>query len=481
MDIRPIANAVGWLAAVMGLLMLLCGGLDAVTGGQPASVFVADGVAVLALSLCVVLATRGAGMRFLDRRQAFLLTTLVWSVLPAVGAVPFVLGAPHAAPVDAYFEAMSGMTTTGSTVFHDLEAMPAGVLLWRGILQWLGGLGIVIVAMIFLPAMRVGGMQFFLTEGFDTLGKILPRALDIAKSLLGIYLLLTLACGLAYSGFGMGPLDALVHAMTTISTGGFSTSDASFARFTGPLEYVSALFMVLSSLPLVRFVQMLGGHPGALFRDVQVRAYLRWLLLASGAVVAWRLYLGQGDALDILRETLFNIVTLFSGTGYASEDITRWGSFALCVVIIVGLIGGCTGSTACSVKIFRWLIVWESLKHHIRRMYSPDLVDIPRLAGRRLERDVIDSVIAFFTLFLLTLGGASVAIAMTGLSFQTSVTAAWTSVANIGPAFGDAVGASGSMEAFPATAKWIMIVAMLAGRLEILSFYVLLTRRFWTG
>ncbi|MDV7142803.1 TrkH family potassium uptake protein [Tropicimonas sp. TH_r6] len=481
MDLRPVANAVGWLSAVMGGLMLLCGGLDAATGGQPGTVFVADGMAVLALSFCLVLATRGAGMHFLDRRQAFVLTTLVWSVLPAVGAVPFVLGAPHATPVDAYFEAMSGMTTTGSTVFHHLEELPAGVLLWRGILQWLGGLGIVIVAMIFLPAMRVGGMQFFLTEGFDTLGKILPRALDIAKSLLGIYVLLTLTCGLAYSGFGMGPLDALVHAMTTISTGGFSTSDASFARFTGPLEYVSALFMVLASLPLVRFVQLLGGRPGALFRDVQVRAYLRWLLLASGAVAGWRLYLGQGELSDILRETLFNVVTLFSGTGYASEDITRWGSFALCVVIIVGLIGGCTGSTACSVKIFRWLIVWESLKHHIRRMYSPNLVDTARLGGRPLERDVIDSVIAFFTLFLLTLGGASVAIALTGLSFETSVTAAWTSVANIGPAFGDAVGASGSMEAFPATAKWIMIVAMLAGRLEILSFYVLLTRRFWTG
>ncbi|SDI62183.1 TrkH family potassium uptake protein [Aliiruegeria lutimaris] len=481
MQIRPVINITGYLAMVMGVLMLVCGVVDAFGGRQSGLVFFLDGVIVLFLSACVVLATTGASIRFMDRRQAFLLTSLVWSVLPAVGAIPFVLGIPHASLVDAYFEAMSGMTTTGSTVFHGLENLPHGVLLWRGILQWLGGLGIVIVAMIFLPAMRVGGMQFFLTEGFDTLGKIMPRAMDIALSLLRVYILLTLACLFTYMAFHMSPFDAIVHAMTTISTGGFSTSDASFAPYKGPLEYVSSLYMILASFPLVRLVQLLGGRPGHLFRDPQVRVYLQLLILCCGMLVLYRLVLHQGTFTDILRETVFNVVTLFSGTGYASEDITRWGGFALTVVFIAGLIGGCTGSTACSVKIFRWLVLWQSVKQMVKQMRSRSAVVPLRLSNKRLQKDVIDSVMAFFTLFILTLGLTSVGIALTGLSFQTSVTAAWTSVANIGPAFGEAVGASGSLEAFPATAKWIMIFGMLAGRLEILSLYVLFTRRFWTG
>lgn len=481
MEIRPVVNVIGYLSAVMGGLMLLCGAVDAFGDRQAGQVFFLDGVIVLLLSACTILATAGSAMQFMDRRQAFLLTSLVWSVLPAIGAVPLVLGLPHASLTDAYFEAMSGMTTTGSTVFHDLEQLPYGVLLWRGILQWLGGLGIVIVAMIFLPAMRVGGMQFFLTEGFDTLGKIMPRAKDIARSLLGIYIFLTLACFLAYLAFDMPPFDAVVHALTTISTGGFSTSDASFGRYTGPLEYVSAIFMILASFPLIRFVQAFNGHPGHLFRDVQVRAYLRLLLITSAILILYRLTHHQGAISDILRETFFNVVTLFSGTGYASEDITRWGGFAITLVVIAGLVGGCTGSTACSIKVFRWLILWQGIRMLLLEMRSPNGVAPPRLAGKRLEPDVIDSVIAFFTLFILTLALITVGIALTGLSFQTSVTAAWTAVANIGPAFGQEVGGSGSLEAFPAMAKWIMIFGMLAGRLEILSLYVLFTRRFWRG
>ncbi|RYH10204.1 TrkH family potassium uptake protein [Tropicimonas sp. IMCC6043] len=481
MEMRPVANAVAWLAAVMGLLMLVCGAVDHATGGQPASVFVLSGTIVLFCAFSTILATADTTIRFFDRRQAFLLTSLVWAFLPAVGALPFILGAPHATLVNAYFEAMSGMTTTGSTVFPDLDALPRGVLLWRGLLQWLGGLGIVIVAMIFLPAMRVGGMQFFLTEGFDTLGKILPRALDIARGLLSVYFLLTAACVIAYVEFGMTPFEALVHAMTTISTGGFSTTDASFAAFEGPLEYVSALFMFLASLPLVRFVQLMGGRVRPIFSDVQVRAYLQLILLSTGAVTAQRWLTGQGDFSEILRESVFNVVTLFSGTGYASEDITTWGSFTLTVVFAMALVGGCTGSTACSVKIFRWLVLWKSVRSMIVRLHTPDRVAEPRLAGRPLERDVIDSVIAFFTLFILTLGLASAGLALTGLTFETSVTAAWTSVANVGPAYGAGLSPSGSMESFPDSAKWIMIFCMLAGRLEILSLYVLFTRRFWTG
>ncbi|MDZ4138448.1 MAG: potassium transporter TrkG, partial [Erythrobacter sp.] len=220
-------------------------------------------------------------------QQSFVLTTGVWVVLPAFGALPFMLGAPDASLTNAYFEAVSGMTTTGTTVFVGLDGLPPGTNLWRGILQWLGGLGIVIVAMIFLPVMKVGGMQFFRSEGFDTLGKILPRALDISTALIQVYILLTVACTVAYFALGMTGYQAVMHALTTMSTGGFSNSDQSFGQFIGPAEYVSSIFMILASLPFIRFVQMAQGSALPMWRDRQVRAYLRWNGYAIGAVVAY--------------------------------------------------------------------------------------------------------------------------------------------------------------------------------------------------
>lgn len=479
MDLRPIGNIIGCLVAVMGALMLLCSALDGTTGDQPGHIFILLGVLTMSFGVATVLATSNPRRRSLDRRQSFLLTALVWIILPVFGALPFVVGVPHASLTDAYFESMSGMTTTGSTVFQGLDEMPASVLLWRGILQWLGGLGIVIVAMIFLPIMRVGGMQFFLTEGFDTHGKVLPRALDIARSLLVVYVALTLACLLAYLAFGMSLFDALVHALTTISTGGFSTSDQSFARFTGSLEYVSMVFMVLASLPLIRFVQLWRGTPGPLLLDTQVRTYLKCIIAACLMLVLYRAATSDAKLTDIVRETTFNLVTLISGTGYASEDITEWGSFALVLGVLIGLAGGCTGSTACSIKIFRWQVLWLAIQSQLRQFNHPNAVASPKYGRRALSADVVTSVAAFFTFFVLTLGLIAIALSLTGLSLQTSVTAAWTSVANIGPVYGREVGASGSLGALPSPAKWIMILGMLAGRLEILSLYVLFTRAFW--
>ncbi|MEH6836009.1 MULTISPECIES: TrkH family potassium uptake protein [Falsihalocynthiibacter] len=479
MELRPVANIIGILAGIMGALMLVCGAVDAYFGGQPASVFTMMGAITILFSLLTSIATSNHQSKSLGRRQSFLLTSLAWVVLPVFGALPFIFGAPDTTIVNAYFESMSGMTTTGSTVFFGLDEMPEGVLLWRGILQWLGGLGIVIVAMIFLPTMRVGGMQFFLTEGFDTQGKVLPRALDIAKSLLGIYILLTVICFVAYVYFGMRYFDALVHALTTISTGGFSTSDQSFAKFTGSLEYVATVFMILASLPLIRFVQILSGQANPLLKDIQVRAYFRWILVSGGLVFFYRWTTSTDTAEATFRETFFNLASLFSGTGYTSVNIAAWGSFPLTVIILVGLIGGCTGSTACSIKIFRWLVLIECVKDQLRQLRYPHSASRPSLDGRPLSQDVIVSVSAFFAFFILTMGVIAVALSLTGLSLETSITAAWTSVANIGPAYGQAVSGTGSMEAFPETAKWIMIFGMLAGRLEILSLYVLASRRFW--
>jgi len=335
------------------------------------------------------------------------------------------------------------------------------------------------VALVFLPVMKVGGMQFFRSEGFDTLGKILPRALDISTALIQVYLMLTVACALAYLAFGMTGYEATMHALTTLSTGGFSNSDLSFVQFTGPLEYVSAVFMILASMPFIRFVQVMQGEIGPLWRDVQVRAYLRWIAYAIVLVLGYRIIALDHSFIVALRETVFNVVTLFSGTGYGSADVTSWGAFPFVVIIVVALIGGCTASTGCSVKVFRYLILFEAIKVQIRRLHNPSAVFAVRYGGRTVNDDVINSVIVFFTLFVLSFGVLTVALSLTGLETKTAITSAWTAIANVGPAFGPEVGPTGAVDGFPGLAKWLMIAGMLVGRLELLSVYVLFMVRFW--
>ncbi len=479
LDLRPVGYILGLLTIVLGLAMLFPMAMDLADGNRNWQAFAVACAVAVALGGSISLASANFDFDQMTVRQAFLLTSATWVVLPFVGAMPFVLGQPDVSLTDAYFEAVSGMTTTGSTVFTGLDDLPRGVNLWRGILQWLGGLGIVIVALIFLPVMRVGGMQFFRAEGFDTLGKVLPRAIDISKGLVIAYVVLTLACAVSYGFLGLNGFEAAVHALTTVSTGGFSTTDQSFAAFSGPAEYAAVLFMILAAVPFVRFIQIASGDPWALFRDVQVRAFLRWIGYACAAVILWRLIFLGHDWEASLRETLFNVVAIFTGTGYGSADITAWGNFPFAVIFMVGLIGGCTASTVCSVKVFRYLVLKEALIAEFRRLLRPSIVVVPRLGGRPIERDVIDSVMAFTVLFFLTLGVVAVLLSLSGLSTGTAITAAWTSVANIGPAYGPEVSASGSVEAFPLIAKWIMIGAMILGRLELLAVFVLFTLRFW--
>ncbi|QYK40952.1 MAG: TrkH family potassium uptake protein [Paracoccaceae bacterium] len=478
-DLRPVGYVIGLLVAVMGAMMVFPMALDYMAGDPNWLAFLEAAVISCVTGAVLALACANGAGRGLTLQQSFVLTTGVWVALPAFGALPFVFGAPDVPYIDAAFESVSGMTTTGTTAFPHLDGLPLGTNLWRGILQWLGGLGIVIVAMIFLPVMKVGGMQFFRSEGFDTLGKILPRALDISSALIQIYVVLTLACALSYFAFGMNGFDAVMHALTSISTGGFSNYDASFAVFSGPLEYISAAFQILASLSFIRFVQLMQGDPRPLFRDVQVRAYIRWTAYAVGVIVAYRMAALGASFLPALRETTFNVVSVFSGTGYASADVTAWGPFPFVVLIAVGLIGGCTSSTGCSVKVFRYLILFEAVKVQIARLTNPSAVVAVRYDGRRVDKEVIDSVILFFTLFILTFGVIAVLLSLTGLSTRTAVTAAWTAVANVGPVFGAGVGPTGSIEGFPAAAKVLMIIGMILGRLELLSVYVLFLRGFW--
>ncbi|MEX1662558.1 TrkH family potassium uptake protein [Thioclava sp. 15-R06ZXC-3] len=478
-DLRPVGYIIGMLTSVLGLTMLIPAAVDWGYGSPHWQVFVESAILTVSTGFVLSLASRDALRSTLTIQQSFVLTTAVWLTLPLFGALPMILGAPHLNLTDAYFEAMSGLTTTGTTVIPHLDGLPPGVNLWRGLLQWLGGLGIIIVAMIFLPVMKVGGMQFFRSEGFDTLGKILPRAMDISTALIRIYVGLTIACAMTYMALGMTGFDAVMHALTTMSTGGFSNYDASFATYKGAPEYASSVYMALAAMPFIRFVQMTQGNVVPLWRDPQVRAFLRWMGYAIAVIVIYRMIRHEASFWPTLREVTFNVVSTFTGTGYASEDITQWGHLAFTVLIISGLIGGCTSSTACSVKVFRYLILFEAIKVQIQRLYSPHRLLRVQYDRQAVEDGVVNSVVAFFSLFILTFGVLIIALTFTGLETETAMTAAWTSIANIGPAWGPEITANGSVADFPASAKWLMSGAMCIGRLELMSVLVLFLPRFW--
>ncbi|MEQ6202644.1 TrkH family potassium uptake protein [Sulfitobacter sp. HNIBRBA2951] len=479
MDVRPIGYVIGLLVAVLGAAMLIPLMVDLAEGRGHWPVFLQSGIITVLAGTVIALACASGVREGLTIQQTFLLTSSVWVALPLFGAIPFVLGETDARTVDAVFEAMSGLTTTGSTVLVGLDDLPKGLLIWRAILQWLGGIGIIVVAMVFLPELRVGGMQIFKSESFDTFGKILPRAGQIATQISGLYVALTLICAMVYLYFGMDVFDATAHAMTTIATGGFANYDASFAAFAGPLEYAAAGFMILAALPFVRYVQLINGNPIALWRDPQVRGFVGTI---GVLIVLLILILEDGVHLDreqAVREALFNVTSIISGTGYASVDYMRWGSFAVALFFFIGLVGGCAGSTACSVKVFRYQLLFASIRAQLRRIRSPHGIFTPRYDGKPVGEDVLASVMTFFIFFVLTLGIVSVALSMTGLDFVTSISGAAAALANIGPGLGDIIGPAGNFSTLNDPAKWILTLAMLVGRLELMVVYVIFTVKFW--
>lgn len=480
-DLRPVGYVIGLLLVALGVSMFIPWVVDMwwQTGGG--GTFAESGLITLFVGGAMALASANSRTPGLNLQQAFFLTVMSWVALPVFAALPFWIGAPDASYTDAFFEAVSGMTTTGSTVFSNLESLPKGTLLWRGMMQWFGGVGIIVVAMAFLPTLKVGGMQLFRSEGFDTLGKVLPRAGEIAGSISIVYLALTIACMLAYSLVGIGFFDALVLSMTTISTGGFANSDASFGAFSGLPEYVSSLFMLLASLPFIRYVQMMRGTARPLLRDSQVRAFLATALSLVLVITVFRMLVDGSGGEESFREALFNVTSILSGTGYASVDYQLWGPFPVVLFFMLGLVGGCAGSTCCSIKIFRFQLLFISISQQIKRIHSPHGVFGARYAGRPVNEDVMSSVMAFFVMFFLSLGLIAVALSLLGLDFVTAVSGAATALANIGPGLGPEIGPAGNFGGLSESAKWVLSLAMLLGRLELVAVLILFTPGFWRG
>ena len=476
LDLRPVGYVIGLLVAVLGITMLIPMLADFMASNGHWPTFLQAAIVTFFTGGLLAITCQSGVHEGLTIQQTFLLTAGVWLILPIFGALPFIFGETTLRFVDAFFESMSGLTTTGSTVISNLDTQSAGLLLWRGILQWLGGIGIIVVAMVFLPELRVGGMQIFRSEGFDTFGKILPRATQIARRISVIYMVLTLACALGYGMAGMNAFDASVHAMTTVATGGFANYDASFGAFGAGAEYVAVVFMLLAALPFVRFVQLSTGYARPLVQDSQIRTFLATAAVLVLVLTLWRMG-ATGEA--AFRKTLFNTVSLMTGTGYASDDYTNWGGLAVSLLFFTGLIGGCAGSTACSIKIFRYQLLFASIRAQLMRLGTPHGVFTPRYEGRPITPDVLSSVMSFFTFFVVTLGVLAVALSMTGLDFTTSISGAAAALANIGPGLGDRIGPAGNFAGLNDTAKWMLTIAMLIGRLELFAVYAILTIGFW--
>lgn len=479
LDVRPAIHVIGLLVIALGVSMLLPAGLDAWLGDGNADALVLSSFLTVMTGLGMAIATAQRRSAGLSRQQAFLLTVLVWAVLPVFGALPFVLGEPFATLTDAYFEAMSALTTTGSTAFDKLDFQPRGMLLWRAMMQWFGGVGIVVFAMVFLPMLKVGGMQFFRSEAFDVQSDILPRAAQVAGQLGWLYLAITLACILSYEAAGMEVFDAVTHAMTTVSTGGLATYDHSFEKFTPAAQYSAVLFMVLAALPFINLVRFAQGRTGPLFRDPQAQAFLGIVAFVSSVVALWLIFKMDREVEPAFRASLFNVTSVLTGTGYSSENYMDWGGFPVAFIFLVGMIGGCAGSTSCSAKVFRYQILGKAVWVQLRRIHAPNGVFPLRYDGRAVDQEVLSSVMGFFFVFVAAIGIVAIALGLVGLDPVTAISGSVAALCNIGPGLGPVIGPSGNFADLPDSAKWILSFAMLFGRLEFLSVLVLLTPGFW--
>ncbi len=414
----------------------------------------------------------------LTLQQAFLLTSLSWLSVAIFGSLPFVFSDLNFHFVDAFFESMSGITTTGSTIIPNLDEMPKSILLWRAILQWLGGIGIIIMAITLMPIMNVGGMQLFKISNNDSSEKILPKSKEIALRLIYIYTSLTILCGLTYNIFGMNFFDSLTHSMTTIATGGFSNYNESIAFFDNiSIEISAMIFIILGSLPFIAYIKFLSGNRKIIFNDVQIKTFFKIIIFS---IIILSIYLIINSSTELsLRSVFFNIISILTGTGYVNAEFDTWGSFTLVLFLGLMFIGGCAGSTTCGVKIFRIQILYIFFVNQLKKIIYPRGIFVMKYDQNPIEDKFISSIISFIYMYLVIFFVLTALLSITGLDFITSISGAATSISNVGPGLGSVIGPNGDFSSLPDSSKWILTLGMILGRLELFAILVLFLPSFW--
>lgn len=466
-----------WLVLAMfmtlpWLVLLLEGDPDAIAFGLSIAI-------VLSATLVTWLLTRGVSLE-LRPWQMFVLTAASWTSITGFASLPLILGAPQLSITNAVFESVSAITTTGSTVMTGIEYLSDGLKLWRGLMQWMGGIGIIVMGIAILPFLKVGGMRLFHTESSDWSDKVMPRTGGIAKATLSIYVTLTLLAMASYWLGGMRPLDAIVHGMTSLATGGFANSDASFSAYSEQpwLLWMGSFFMLSGALPFVLYIRFIRTASSALWKDQQVRGLLKLLLAAILILSAWRVLQGDNWFVSLTHVT-FNVISVVTTTGYASDDYTLWGSLPVVAFFYLTFVGGCSGSTSGGMKIFRFQIAMLMLRNQLRYLIHANGVFTTRYNQQPVTSDISRSVVAFSFFFFITIAVLALLLSALGLDLVTAVSGAATAVANVGPGLGDVIGPAGNFYTLPDAAKWLLCLGMLMGRLEILTVVVLVTPMFW--
>ena len=414
----------------------------------------------------------------LNLQQAFLLTALSWLSIAIFGSLPFVFSNLNFSFTNAFFESMSGITTTGSTIISNLEDMPKGILLWRAILQWLGGIGIIVMAITLMPIMNVGGMQLFKISNNDSSEKILPKSKEIALRLIYIYSGLTALCAITYNIFGMGIFDSITHSMTTIATGGFSNYNQSIGYFNSiAIETSAIIFIILGSLPFIVYIKFLNGNRSIFTSDTQIKTFLKVIFIS---IIILSIYLSINNSSSFnIRSVFFNVISILTGTGYVNAQFDSWGSFPLVLFLGLMFIGGCAGSTTCGIKIFRFQILYSFITNQLKKIIYPKGIFVLKYDQNQIDNKFIASIISFIYMYLVIFFLLSALLSLTGLDFITAISGAATSISNVGPGLGSIIGPNGNFSTLPDVSKWILTIGMILGRLELFAILVLFLPSFW--
>lgn len=482
LDFRPVLSLVGILLSVAGGLMFVPVFYDLLVpnAGNEWPVFAFSGVLTLFTGGLLYVANRQKKLS-LSVRQAFFLTTITWFVMSLFCSLPFVFSSLEMPLARAFFEAASGLTTTGASALSSIQNLPPDILLWRGILHGIGGVGVIGVAIAVLPMLRVGGMQLFKMESSDKSDKLFPHHHQVALGVIFVYLGLNILCASFYAFFGMNGFDAVVHAMSTVGTGGFANYDSSFGQYVGntPILWTGTLFMFAGGLPMLWYIALVRNPNMALGSNSQVRAYFYITVTLCLVAAVYGYQMTERPFTEMLTVASFSVVSMITTTGLSVEDYTLWGPLMTGLFFMMYFIGGCSGSTSGAIKVFRIQILWQVFRRQLRELVYPNGVHIARYEGRVISEDAVRSVLSFVFVYVLTFIMVGLALQMTGLDFITAFSGSAMAIGNHGVGLGSIIGPSGGAAGLPDDALWLLSAAMVIGRLEIFTVFVMFTPTFW--
>ena len=476
---KTVFFAIGVLLIILGVSMLIPFFVQFIYD-EKNNTFLSSAFVTAFIGILLVLANLEENKK-LNLQQAFLLTALSWLSIAIFGCLPFIFSSLNLSVVDAFFESMSGITTTGSTIIVDLNNVPKSILIWRAILQWLGGIGIIVMAITILPLLGIGGMQLFRMESSDTAEKILPKTREITSIISIIYLVLTFACAFAYWFVGMNVFDSIAHSMTTIATGGFSTYSSSIGYFQNPkIETISIIFIILGSIPFLAYLKFLKGDRKVFLKDTQIKGLI-YILIASVLLMFFYLLLSnqQYTFLENLRISAFNVVSVLSGTGYVTDNFSAWGKFPLVFFLFLMFIGGCAGSTTCGIKIFRFQILGLFIVNQIKKLVYPRGIFVIKYNNEKISNTFIYSITTFIFIYFFIFFVLATLLSLNGLDFITAISGSASAISNVGPGLGDVIGPNGNFSNLPTFSKLCLSLGMLLGRLELFAVLVLFFPSFW--